>query len=169
MSCGVGCRCGSYPVLLWLWRRPAATALIRPPAGEPPYAVGVAQEMAKRQKKFFLSSYIHIYFHHVLSQVLGCSSLCCTAGPQCLSILFFFSLFIDFIFLGLWLWCRLAVTAPIQPLAWELPRAMGVALKKTKRKKIQAHRHTCTPEHRWCMGPWGYRYTLALTQAHICT
>jgi len=36
--------------LLWLWRRPAATALIQPLAWEPPYAVGAAQEMAKRQK-----------------------------------------------------------------------------------------------------------------------
>ena len=30
------------PVLLWLWCRLAATALIRPLAWEPPYAVGVA-------------------------------------------------------------------------------------------------------------------------------
>ena len=51
MNCGVGCRRGSYPVLLWLWRRPAATALIRPLAWEPPYATGAALEMAKRQKK----------------------------------------------------------------------------------------------------------------------
>ena len=28
------------------------------------------------------------------------------------------------------LWCRLAVTAPIQLLAWELPYTMSVALKK---------------------------------------
>ena len=51
MSCGVGCRCGWDPPLLWLWRRPAATALIRPLAWEPPYAAGVALEKAKRQKK----------------------------------------------------------------------------------------------------------------------
>jgi len=50
MSCGVGCRRSSDPVLLWLWHRPAATAPIRPLAWEPPYAVGEAQEMAKRQK-----------------------------------------------------------------------------------------------------------------------
>ena len=30
----------------------------------------------------------------------------------------------------LWLWPRLAATAPIQLLAWELPYAAGVALKK---------------------------------------
>ena len=49
MSCGVGRRHGSDPALLWLWRRPVATALIRPPAWEPPHAAGVAPEKAKRQ------------------------------------------------------------------------------------------------------------------------
>ena len=33
------------------------------------------------------------------------------------------------------LWCRLAATAPIRPLAWELPYATGVAQEKAKRKK----------------------------------
>ena len=51
MSCGVGCRLGSDPQLLWLWRRLAATAPIGPLAWEPPYAAGMALEMAKRQKK----------------------------------------------------------------------------------------------------------------------
>ena len=44
----VGRRRGSDPKLLWLWCRPAATALIRPLAWEPPYAVGVALEKTKR-------------------------------------------------------------------------------------------------------------------------
>ena len=35
----------------------------------------------------------------------------------------------------LWLWCRLAAIAPIQSLAWELPYAVGMALKKENRKK----------------------------------
>ena len=34
----------------------------------------------------------------------------------------------------LWLWHRLAAVAPIQPLAWELPHATGVALKRKKKK-----------------------------------
>ena len=51
MSCGVGCRRGSDPELLWLWRRLVATALIGPPSLGPPYAVGAAQEKAKRPKK----------------------------------------------------------------------------------------------------------------------
>ena len=38
------------PALPWLWGRLAATAPIGPLAWEPPYAVGEAQEMAKRQK-----------------------------------------------------------------------------------------------------------------------
>ena len=51
MSCGVGCRQDSDPALLWLWRRPAVTALIQPLAWEPPYAMGLALEKAKRQTK----------------------------------------------------------------------------------------------------------------------
>ena len=51
MSYGVGRRRGSDPALLWLWRRLAATAPKRPLAWEPPYAVGVAQEMTKKRKK----------------------------------------------------------------------------------------------------------------------
>ena len=36
--------------MLWLWCRLVATAPIRPLAWEPPYAAGVAQEMAKKTK-----------------------------------------------------------------------------------------------------------------------
>ena len=51
MSCGVGRRHGLDPELLWLWRRPAATAPIRPRAWEPLYATGAAPEKTKRKKK----------------------------------------------------------------------------------------------------------------------
>ena len=33
----------------------------------------------------------------------------------------------------LWLWCRPAAAALIRPLAWELPYATGVALKRKKK------------------------------------
>ena len=33
----------------------------------------------------------------------------------------------------LWLLCRLAAAALIQPLAWELPHAVGVAIKRKKK------------------------------------
>ena len=48
MSCGVGHARGLDPALVWLWCRPVATAPIRPPAWEPPYAAGVT---LRRQKK----------------------------------------------------------------------------------------------------------------------
>ena len=35
----------------------------------------------------------------------------------------------------LWLWLWLVVTAPIGPLAWEPPGALGATLEKTKRQK----------------------------------
>ena len=35
----------------------------------------------------------------------------------------------------LWLWRGLVATAPIQPLAWEPPYAVGTALEKAKRPK----------------------------------
>ena len=35
----------------------------------------------------------------------------------------------------LWLWCRPAAVAPIQPLAWELSYAVIMALKRPKKKK----------------------------------
>ena len=35
----------------------------------------------------------------------------------------------------LWLWCSLAATVPIQPLAWEPPYAVGAAVKRQKTKK----------------------------------
>ena len=40
----------------------------------------------------------------------------------------------------LWLWCMLAVVAPIQPLAWKLPYAVVVALKKGKGKRKEKER-----------------------------
>ena len=60
MSCGVDRGHGSDPVLLWLWHKPTATAVIGPLAWEPPYAAGAAQEMAKRpkKKKKMLATYV---------------------------------------------------------------------------------------------------------------
>ena len=63
MSRGVDRRCGLDLALLWLWRRLAAVALIRPLAWEPPYAMGVA---LKRPKKiiiigFFLDEILKMF------------------------------------------------------------------------------------------------------------
>ena len=37
----------------------------------------------------------------------------------------------------LWLWHRLAASAPIQPLAWELPYATGAAIKKKEKIEMK--------------------------------
>ena len=39
----------------------------------------------------------------------------------------------------LWLWRRLEATAPIRPLAWELPYAAEAAIEKAKRQKKQTN------------------------------
>ena len=42
----------------------------------------------------------------------------------------------------LWMWCRPAAAAPVQPLTWEeLPYAAGAALKKKKKKKKKKKLH----------------------------
>ena len=51
MSCGVVPRRSSDLKLLWLWRRPVATAPIRLLTWEPPYASGVALKRQKKKKK----------------------------------------------------------------------------------------------------------------------
>ena len=70
MSCGVGCRPGSDLVLLCLWCRPAATALIRPLAWEPPYAAGMD---LKRKKKV-----VHIYNGILLSHKKNQNNAICS-------------------------------------------------------------------------------------------
>ena len=51
MSYGVGLRCSLDAVLLWLWYRLAAVALIQPLTWEPPYAKGVALKDKKRRRR----------------------------------------------------------------------------------------------------------------------
>ena len=71
MSCGVGCRRGLDPALLWLWPRPVATAPIRPLAWEPPCATGAAQEMAKKdQKKIFKLKIKKSTWHNLETELL---------------------------------------------------------------------------------------------------
>ena len=55
MSCGVGHRFDLDPMLLWLWHRPAATALTAPLAWEPPYAVVSALEKDTHTKRCCIS------------------------------------------------------------------------------------------------------------------
>ena len=50
MNCSIGCKCGSDLTLLWLWRRPAAVALIRLLAWEPPMCHQCGPKKTKRQR-----------------------------------------------------------------------------------------------------------------------
>ena len=56
MSRGADCRCGLDPMLLSLWCRLAAVALIRSLAWELPYAAGVAIKSKKKKKSSTNSS-----------------------------------------------------------------------------------------------------------------
>ena len=51
MSCGVGRRSGSDPMLQWLWRRPAAAATIRPLAWELPSGCAPRKKTKKTKTK----------------------------------------------------------------------------------------------------------------------
>ena len=75
MSYGVGRRHGLDLALLWLWRRLAATAPIRPLAWEPPYATGVAlkrtKKTKKKKKKKKLKSHSHPFTENkIISNIL---------------------------------------------------------------------------------------------------
>ena len=51
MSCGVGCRSGSDPALLWLWCGLVPTTPIQFLAWGPPGATSVAQKRKKKKEK----------------------------------------------------------------------------------------------------------------------
>jgi len=80
MSCGVGGRHGSDPVLLWLWCGQATIALIRALAREPPYATDVALKSKTKKPKnpIFTTEELKKIFFIVVD--LQCSvNFCCTA------------------------------------------------------------------------------------------
>ena len=62
MSCGVGWRCGSDLELLWLRRRPEATAPIGSLAWELPHAMGAALEKTKKKKKNKITKLFEEFF-----------------------------------------------------------------------------------------------------------
>ena len=90
-SCGTGHRCGSAPLLLWLWRRLVAAALIWLLAWELPYAVKCGPKKTHTHKKntkeltYILHSYssiINIVLHlHYYSFCL-CLSLSLCLSPS---------------------------------------------------------------------------------------
>ena len=66
----------------------------------------------------------------------------------------------------LWLWCRPVATAPIQPLAWELPYAMGTPLPPPPaptKKESDCSGSSCCGGTNLIAGPapWGKRFSIA--------
>ena len=133
------------PELLWLWCRPAGTATVQPLAWEPPYAVVAALDKTKiiiikikenkspNWRSHYGSAVMNPTSIHEdsglipsLSQWVKGSGIAmnCGVGHRGSPDLTL-----------LWLWCRPAAAALIQPLAWELPYAASVALKKQKTNK----------------------------------
>ena len=74
MNCGVEHRGGLDLMLLWLWYRPSAAALIRPLAGELTYAAGVTLKKKKKKKK---GAYAWVYNTHIFLNCLlgGCNTV----------------------------------------------------------------------------------------------
>ena len=68
VSCGVGSRCGSDLMWLWLWCRLAAGAPIGPLAWEPPYATGVGLKRKKKKKQRHLSKKTSRFLLCLISQ-----------------------------------------------------------------------------------------------------
>ena len=65
MSCGVGCKYGLDLALLWLWCRPAAAALTRPIAWEPPYVMGEALKDKRQTRKYNTIQYNTIKYNKI--------------------------------------------------------------------------------------------------------
>ena len=49
----------------------------------------------------------------------------------------------------LWPWCKLAATAPIRPIAWELLYAEGAGLKRKKKKLKEKKKFTVLAPTSW--------------------
>ena len=72
----------------------------------------------------------------------------------------------------LWLWRRPAAVAPIGPLAWELPQAVGAALKKKKKKKKKKLKKTPThhlPSNGKNKFSWSHLVLAAMLETSLIT
>ena len=142
MNCSVGRRHGSDPALLWLWCRPAP---IVPSTFYEAYITPMprSQKDITGYENYRLGSSCHgsvvmnlTENHEDSGSIPGLPhwvkdpafAISCGVGCRYSSDLAL-----------LWLWCRLAAVAPTQPLAWELPYAMGTALKRPKKKKAHGN------------------------------
>ena len=76
MSYAVGCRRGSDLALLWLWRGPAAIALIRPPSLGTSMCRRCALKRQKTKKKKDIQSLQNDYHNNVSQHVHYLTEVC---------------------------------------------------------------------------------------------
>ena len=131
MSCGVGCRCSSDPVLLWLWHRPAATA----PNSAPSLGTSICrrsgprkgrktQNQKKRQKKNHMKQKFPLWYSRL--GIWHC--LCGSAG----SIPSLVQWVKDPMLPQIWLGCSSSLDWIPGP---EISTCHGCSQKKKERKK----------------------------------
>ena len=81
----VGHRCSLDSALLWLWCKPAAAALIQPPAWELPYATGAAIKREKRKGKRIIVGVKNVTNNRLIEDSVfhffACLTLLCTSMP----------------------------------------------------------------------------------------
>ena len=87
-------------MLLWLWCRPAAVAMIQPLAWEPPYAAGAA--LKKQKNHTYTHTCMHTYLQAGVHRAKG---LLLGGGFQSLK---------PFVFVRLWLMCPSALSSLLQ-------------------------------------------------------
>ena len=92
MSCGIWCRCGLDPVLLWLWCHLAAVAPIRLLAREVAYAAGADLKEKKKRKRKKKRTAVPFPFPCLFHSLI---SLFPT--PSCTNIYSFQFLFLEFL------------------------------------------------------------------------
>ena len=116
-------------MLLWLWRRLAATALIGPLAWEPPYASGTVLKRKEKKKKKEIKNSVN-WSSSCGSVVMNPTIIHEDAGliPGPTQWVRDPAL--------LWLWHSPAAVALIGPPTQELPYVAGAALKRKKERKF---------------------------------
>jgi len=74
MGCGVSCKHGLDPLLLWLWHRLTTVAPIRPLAWKLPYAMGSAlKSIKKKGKRKEISEFTKVVSINFNTQKLNCT------------------------------------------------------------------------------------------------
>ena len=127
MSCGIGCRCGLNPTLLWLWHRPTATAPICPLAWEPLYGVDAA--LKKHTKKLWLFLDVSPFpYEEEARRIINTVTWSFYQGPK---LIFYLSKWQNWRWAQLWLLSNLSSLSEFRSWTWNLDRHTGAMIRGT--------------------------------------